>query len=262
MSPEEWSVEPAESSPAFTVGLRLTLGVLGTGSFGAGVFAVFATDNGTGTGVLLAFGGVVLVLAIMGDRIEAFEFGGTKLRLRAAAADRFVLAEQSERRGDSVEAERLRAQGEALLAAAGSIAADYRQVRGSMRPGRDRTRAMEEVVSRARRLAREQPFDTGEVVRLLRVGTDDERITALAMMQAQPELRDFDAAVAAIEHSRSAFEQYHAMLLASMMLDDLDPDQRVELARVVRAVRGLRFRGDSDRWRLSERILRQLSGAP
>jgi hypothetical protein len=237
------------------------LGLLGAGSFGAGVLAVFLTDNGTGTGVLVAFGGLVLVLALLGNRIEAFEFGGTKLRLRAAAAERFALAEESDRRGDAAEAERLRAQGQALLEAVGPIAADYRSVRGSMRAGPERTRRMEEVVDRARRLAAEQPFDAGEVTRWLRRGSDEERITALAMMQATPRLRDFDAMLAAIEHSHSAFEQYHAMLLATHMLDGLDPSQRQRLAGVVRAARGLRFRRDADRWQLSEEILQHTDNA-
>jgi hypothetical protein len=221
---------------------------------------VFVTDNGTGAGVLLAFGGVVLVLALLGSRIEALEFGGAKLRLRAAAAEKFILAEHSDRLGDVAEAERLRAQAHALLDAAGPLATEYRLVRGSMRAGPKRTRRMEDVVDRARRLAAEQPFDAGDVVRWLREGTNEKRITALGMMQAKPELRDFDAVLNAIEHSRSAFEQYHALLLATQMLDELDPRQRARLASVVRAVRGFRFRRDADRWQLSEEIVHRIQG--
>jgi hypothetical protein len=92
---------PLFSQSPFRLWLRLLLGGLGATSFGAGVVAVFITMNGTGTGVLLAFGGVVLVLALLGDRIESLEFGGTKLKLRAAAAEKFALAEDSESRGDS-----------------------------------------------------------------------------------------------------------------------------------------------------------------
>jgi len=241
----------------FTPGLRMVLGVLGAGSFAAGILAVFVSENGTGTGVLIAFGGAVVVLALLGNRIESLEFGGTKLRLRAAAAERFALAEESEQRGDVAEADRLRAEARALLDTAGPIAADYRSTRGSMRAGPDRTRAMEEVVAQARRLAAEQTFDTVEVGRWLREGSDEERITALGMMQAKPELRDFDAMLAAIEDSHSAFEQYHAMLLALRMLDDLSATQQGQLTDVVRSIRGLRFRRDTDRWRLSEEILRR-----
>jgi hypothetical protein len=40
--------------------------------------AVFVTQNGTGAAVLITFGGVVMVAALPGDRIESFEFGGTR----------------------------------------------------------------------------------------------------------------------------------------------------------------------------------------
>ncbi|MFB0619338.1 hypothetical protein [Streptomyces sp. AGS-58] len=218
------------------------------------------TQNGTGTGVLLAFGGVLLVLALLGNRIESFELGGASLRLRAAAAERFALAEESERQGDPTTAGQLRAEAQALLDAAGPIAASYRSVRRSMRPGPDRTRAMQEIVSRARRLSEEQPFEPAEVLRWLREGSDEERVTALAMMQASRELRNFDAALATIEHSRSAFEQYLAMLLTRLMIDDLDAAQLRRLADIVKSQRGLRFRRDTDRWRLSEEILQRVEG--
>lgn len=72
--------------------------------------------------MLLAFGGVVLVLALLGNSIESLEFGGARLKMRAAAAEKFALAEESERRGDTAAAEQLRAEAEALLDAAGPIA--------------------------------------------------------------------------------------------------------------------------------------------
>lgn len=138
-----------------------------------GVAAVFLSANGTGTGVLVAFGGIVLVLALLGDRIESLEFGGTKLKLRAAAAEKFALAEDSENRGDSATAARLRAEAQALLDAAGPIAAEYRTVRGSMPSGPARTMAMERVVADARKLADEQAFDPAVVLRWLREGNDE-----------------------------------------------------------------------------------------
>jgi hypothetical protein len=253
---------PLFSPSPFSLWLRLLLGVLGAASFGAGVAAVFLSTNGTGTGVLVAFGGIVLVLALLGDRIESLEFGGTKLKMRAAAAEKFALAEDSENRGDRVTAARLRAEAQALLEAAGPIAAEYRTVRGSMPPGPGRTMAMERVVARARKLADEQTFDPAEVLRWLREGNDEERVTALAMMQAKPELRNFDSALTAIKGSRTPFEQYHALLLADMMLDDLDAGDKQRLVQLVQSVRSRRFRRDTDRWLLSERILRRASERP
>lgn len=223
---------------------------------------MFLSTNGTGTGVLIAFGGVVLVLALLGDRIESLEFGGTKLKMRAAAAEKFALAEDSESRGDSVTAARLRAEAQALLEAAGPIAAEYRTVRGSMPPGPARTMAMELLVTRARKLADEQPFERAEVLRWLREGTSEQRITALAMMQAKTELRDIDSVLTTIKRPRTPFEQYHALLLADIMLDDLDATNKQRLVEVVKGVRGRRFRHDTDRWLLSERILRRADERP
>jgi hypothetical protein len=238
---------------------RVLLAVFGAGSFGAGVAAVFLTSNGTGSGVLVGLGGTVVVLALLGDRIESMEFGGSKLRLRAAAAAKFALAEDSEQRGDSAAAAELRAQGQELMDLAGPIAADYRAVRSSMPSGRDRTVAMQRVVARARQLATEQQFERAEVARWLQEGSDEERITALAMMLSNPELRHFDSVLAAIRDSRSAFEQYHALLVAEQLLLDLGPRDRIRLATTIRAVRDLRFRRDSSRWDLSERILAEMA---
>lgn len=83
-----------------------------------------------------------------------------------------------------------------------------------MPPDPERTIAMERVVARARKLADEQAFDPAMVLRWLREGNDEERVTALAMMQARRELRDLDSLLIAITRSRTPFEQYHVLLLA------------------------------------------------
>lgn len=67
---------PLGSTP-FTPVLRTLTGLLGAASFGTGVLTVFVTRNGTGTGVLFAFGGVLLALALFGNRIESFELGSS-----------------------------------------------------------------------------------------------------------------------------------------------------------------------------------------
>lgn len=252
---------PHSDLPLFTPVLRWLLGLFGAGSFATGVLAVFVTENGTGTGVLLVMGGGLLVLALLGNRIESLELGGASLKLRAAAAERYARADESEGRGDLDEAQRLRSEAAALMDSARPIASEYRWVRSSMGAGRARTREMTRVVERARRLAAEQSFEPAEVRRWLREGTEEQRITALAMMQAKPELRDFEAVLAAIAESRSAFEQYHAMQLAVEMTGDLEAAQLRSLAHVVRGQRDWRLRRDSDRWHLSEEILRRTEDA-
>lgn len=244
----------------FPPALRTLTALLGTGSLDLGGLAVFVTQNGSGAAALIAFGGVLLLLALLGSGIESLEFGGATLRIRAAAAEKFALADESERQGDSVTARELRAEARALLEAAGPIAADYRAVRSSMRPGASRTQALEEVVARARRLPQAQSFEPAEALHWLRDGTEEERITALALMQASPELRNFEAALAVIAHPRTPFEQYHAMLLTLQMVDELDKDQARGLAETVEAQKSIRLRRDTDRMRLREEILRRTRG--
>ncbi|MEV8434923.1 hypothetical protein [Streptomyces chartreusis] len=244
----------------FTPILRTLTVLMGAGSFGLGALAVFATQNGTGAAALIVFGGVLLLIALLGSHIESLEFGGATLRLRAAAAERFAQAEESERLGDAAMAHQLRAEAEVLLDAAGPIAAEYGSVRESMSPGTARTQALEGVIAHARLLAQGQSFEPTEVLRWLREGTDEERITALAMMQANPELRNFEAALATITQPRTPFEQYHAMRLAVQMVDGLDDGQARRLAQAVERQRGLRFRRDSDRAMLREEILRKVRG--
>lgn len=245
---------------SFGPGLRLVLGILGAGSLGAGAVAVYVTDNGTGAAVLTTFGGIVLVLALLGDRIESLEFGGTRLRIRAAAAGRLAAAEEAERQGDAGTAARLRAEAQALLTAAGPIAAEYRATRQAMPAGPERTAALERIVAEARRLAAEQQLDPAEVRRWLSEGSEEERITALGMMEASPPLRDFGTLLAAISASRSPFEQYHALRVSQQMLAGLSEAQRQQLAAVIRAQRGPRFRRDASRWNLSELILAEIAG--
>ncbi|MFE3856077.1 hypothetical protein ACFXPN_33725 [Streptomyces griseorubiginosus] len=91
-------------------------------------------------------------------------------------------------------------------------------------------------------------------------GTDEQRITALAMMQARPDLRDFDAVLAVIAQPRTPFEHYHAMRLALQMTDTLDAEQARRLAAAVRALRGVRFQRDSDRSHLQREVLRRVRG--
>ncbi|MFL1429969.1 MULTISPECIES: hypothetical protein [unclassified Nocardiopsis] len=237
---------------------RIVLWSLGGVAFAAGTAAVFVTENGGGATALLVFSGVALALAVLGDRVERFEFGGATLRLRAAAADRYALAEEAEERGDSADAAQLREEARTLLEAAGPILTDYRSTRATIPSGPDRVRSLERIMARARDLATARSFAPEEVRRWLTSGKDEERITALGLMQADVSLRDFDAALSAITEPRSAFEQYHAMLLAEQMIDDLAPEQRERLAHTLHTPKIQALRPGSDREALREAMLHTL----
>lgn len=243
---------------AFTVPVRSILGLLGLSSFVLGAYAVFVTENGGGAAVLVGFGGVLLVLAVLGPRIEEIEFGGAKVKLRAEAAGRLAEANVAEEQGDRQKAARLRAEADSLLAAAGSIASNYAATRQAQRAGRERTMALETIVADARRLALENDLPRDQVVAWLTDGADEQRITALGMMQAKPELRDFVAVRAAIQHPASSFEQYQSLAVARAMIPDLTEGELHTLAATIRDARGWRFNRDSDRWSLSEAALTEI----
>jgi hypothetical protein len=248
----------AEHPPgtAATDWLRLASGIVGAVVLAAGAVAVFRNQDGSGTAVLLAIGGVFLMLALLWDRVESLEFGSGKLRL---AGRLLGLAEQSERQGDPETAARLRERSRELVAAATPVAAGYRAVRQSMPHSWERTAALERIVEEARELARSQRFEPALVAGWLREGSDELRITALGMMQADPALRDFGGMLAAIADPRSAFEQYHALRLAQQMTAGLAPAQREELAALLRDGGRLGLPADGDRGRLSQQILATLA---
>ena len=242
-------------SSALTPVVRAAAGVLGVAVFAAGVVAVFVTENGAGAAALLAIGAAFIVIAVLGDRVQSVELGGVNLTIRDLARQTYALAREAERRGDDESAARLRAVASELEA----LARSYRRLRGSMRAGGERTRALEHVMTEARRLAQNAELEPADVATWFEEGTPEARITALGVMQGNPRLRDFEAALDAINDSRSAFEQYHGLRLAEMMLTDLTAIQRSELIVVTeRALRSSRVRRDSDRRVTGERLLAAL----
>jgi hypothetical protein len=90
-------------------------------------------------------------------------------------------------------------------------------------------------------------------------GSDEQRVTALGMMQARPELREIRAVLPVIEDPRSPFEQYHALRLADEMVNDLGTVERRLLAQAVKDQQGLGIRRDASRWHLCKQILRGLN---
>jgi len=229
---------------------------------------VFTTNNGTGSAALVTIGALFVAFSVLGDRLQSVEFGGVNLTIRDIARHTLALADQAERLGDEPRAERLRAVGDALE----ELATRYGRLRRSMRAGSERTQALETVVSDAKRLASSGVFDPIDVSMWFEDGSAGARITALALMEGNPELRDFRAMLDAIEEPRSAFEQYHGLKLAETVVFDsettskLTDGERAELAAVIRrALQSIRLRvstaasRDPDRQVIGERILKELN---
>jgi hypothetical protein len=97
----------------------------------------------------------------------------------------------------------------ALRAQMLALAAEYMQVRSSMRASDNRTRRMEVVVSKMRTLggaaySLRHEFANGN--------TPGERLAALAMLQVTPDLNMVDWIVSRISAAERPFVQYHALL--------------------------------------------------
>jgi hypothetical protein len=238
--------------------MRAAAGVLGAAVFGSGVLAVFVTENGTGAAALLAIGAGFMVIALLGDRLQSVEFGGVNLTIRDLARETYALAREAEHRGDDESAAVLRTVAHELEA----LARGYRRLRSSMRAGDERTRALEHVMTEARGLARSDALEAADVLTWFEEGRPEARITALGLMEGNPRLRDFEAALDAVDDSRSAFEQYHGLLLAEMMLPDLTATERAQLLVVTeRALRSYRVRRDDERRTIAEELVAAIRGS-
>jgi hypothetical protein len=226
----------------------------------AGGTAVFLTDNGTGSAALVSIGAALLVVAAFWDRLESFELAGAKMQLRMVERLRDRAAE-AEARGDTAVADALRAEARAVLDEARPVAASYEQLRESLAPGPERTAKLDDLVAEARAAARRKAWEPAEARQLFESGTDGNRIYALGLMQEDERLRDFATSLEAIEYSRSAFEQWHALYLAQLMLPTLTNDQRRELEAMLtkRPGKADHIRPGTDRWIIAQQILSQLT---
>jgi hypothetical protein len=120
-----------------------------------------------------------------------------------------------------------------------------------------RTARMEAIVASARLLGT-SGLSRDDVRRMFASGADGDRVVALAAMQANPALADVDAILEAIGNSRSAFEQYHALLALDAVKEQLTANQRRAAQDVIAQQRtpgGHITQDDPDRWVVSGRLL-------
>ena len=228
----------------------------------AGATAGFVTDNGTGSAALVSIGAALLLPAGLCDRLESFEFAGAKMQMRIVERLRDRAAE-AEARGDAAVAAALREEG-ATAARRGSPDRGFIRTTARVPGVWPRTDGeVEQLVAKARAAARETPRDPAEVRQLFERGDEGERIYALGLMEEDERLRDFAVSLEAIEHSQSAFEQYHALYLAELMLPALTKDQRRKLKAMLtkRPGNAAYIRPGTDRWSVAQQILSSLTSA-
>ncbi len=116
-------------------------------------------------------------------------------------------------------------------------AREYERLRAQLPPSSDRTLQMNRIVVRVRAAVAKGQISAEQLRALFADDGDGGRVVTLAAWQARPELADFEQLLDAIDTSRSAFEQYHALLVARTLLSGLTADQRQRLKRIMREQR-------------------------
>jgi hypothetical protein len=226
-----WSRLPREEQA-----WRRLLTAIGISMTMAGAVAVFLTDNEAGSAALVAAGASCSVIGVLWDRLKTVKGAGLEVELVGVAQRKLSAAHEAELRGDGVEAARLRAEAQDLLAAVRPWAAEYEHWRSSLPSGPQRTRLMEDTVAKARATAEAtraagHSVDPLAIKALFEADTEGSRVTALGLMQGDPDAVDLDLVLGVIAHSRSAFEQAHALLIADQLArgDTLDTRTRERL---------------------------------
>jgi hypothetical protein len=145
-------------------------------------------------------------------------------------------ARQAAQGGDPERAAELRLEVADRMLDPSTLARAYEKERRSP-PSAHRTARMEAIVASARLLGT-SGLSRDEVRRRFASGGDGDRVVALVAMQANPVLADVDVILEAIGNSRSAFEQYHALLALDAVKEQLTADQRRGAEAVIDQQRG------------------------
>lgn len=114
-----------------------------------------------------------------------------------------------------------------------ALATQYEQIRSQSSPGAQRTSEMNQLVARVRGFAGQAAYTPAEIQRIFDTGTAGNRIVALALAFMKPNPLMFGSILGAIRNSKSAFEQYHALLAARALLPKLNDSQKGELGALL-----------------------------
>ncbi len=138
----------------------------------------------------------------------------------------------------------------------------YEVYRAHMLPGKKRTKELEKIVSEFRVMGLRMAAETaGLVAQLVEDDSPGNRVAALALLQVNPDAVYFPFILKTIESPKSAFEQYHGLVAAHAALQNCSDAQKMALRSAVEAQRQPlipRFKPGSDRWTISDLILRDL----
>ena len=131
---------------------------------------------------------------------------------------------------------------------------DYETIRTTEPAGPVRTRKMETTVTEAVKLADEANYQAHlkELLESSQNAPEGDRIVALGLIQRHPDRQYADFVCDVIEHPRSAYEQFHALLTARNLVD-LSED--VQLQRLREALVAVSAELGTDRALLARDIL-------
>ena len=241
--------------------LRPVVAVLGSAAFIGGVIALFTLENSAGSLFLITLGLVLLLVVVVGGRIqlESFEILGARVKVQEVVRSRLQFAERATGAGQQDDADRVVRQQARILQMLVNFYDLYEYIRKTQAVSSRRTAALDEVARRMQAAGRAAQFDPAEVSNWFHQGDDPLRIVALNLMLASEECRDFLAVLKTIDEPHSQFEQFYGMGLGLVMLSELDELERQLLAEAIGRAQGKRrFRRDKPLMRLSNAILAEL----
>jgi hypothetical protein len=251
-----------EQKPARSRARQPAAALLGIATLAAGGAATFLSSNEAGSAGLVAGGTALLLVVLLGERLESLKVGNVEFHLREAARQLTRQAADLEARGDTEAAERLREEAQRLLLRASPAARAYEELRRTRPPGAQRVLELTKIADDAREYSRANHPSADAVRQIFSSGGDGERVYALALMQADPASGDVDCILDSISHSHSAFEQGQGLLAGLALLPRLGTADRGRLADAVKDQ--LRPDGhiarSTDRRHLAQQLLSELDG--
>lgn len=230
------------------------------------LFHSLAPSVGGGSGASGFVGSIVIYFVAIGFLI-GWLYARLRLNLAMSKADAVVdlsrRADRADRAGDPQTAQVLRDSVQILNQSStkdvSGLMARYEELRATQTSGPRRTAAMEDLVRQARQLARSQKLTTLDVRGMFDRGTEGGRLMALALMEGDAGVADLPSVLTGITSPASAFEQFHALTVANLMVSSLTPAERDELAAPLQdpAVNSA-WGTDSSRSSLARTILERL----
>lgn len=202
-------------------------------------------DAGIAAATMLVVGAVLTVAPFLLDRLEKVEMGGVAVHLGLARA----VSESG-----APQAARLLERGEI----SGAVEA-YAFVREHLMANEfDTARQIlqDALVAKAAAVSSRESFSATEVRSMLLNGPPVVRVIAVGLMRGDPSLVDSKTLVHAIRDSRSANEQYQALLLARTVWRRLSPAEQDAIADAVKGDPYLRKKSGGARNSAASELLR------